>query len=237
MTDVPIDELEPLSREPTAAIIAERLRFAIMRGSFPPGSQLGEVELAGRLGVSRGPLREAMQRLVAEGLVRAERHRGLFVVDLDIEDVRDVYAARLTVEQAAARRVLRSPDRAAAIEELAAAQQAIVDAADSGDLIALGDADQEFHATLVRVAGSPRLQRMAQTLLTETRMCLAALQQTNPRPAELVIEHGELLEAVRLGDERILLNLLDVHMSSAVHNIEADLADNDPDTDDVALAR
>src|SRR5687768_17078754 len=160
-----LSELEPVERRSTAAIVAERIRTAIMRGTFPPGSQLGEVELAGRLGVSRGPLREAMQRLVAEGLVRAERHRGLFVVDLDIEDVRDVYAARLTVEQAAARRILRAPDRTAAIAELEAAQQAIVDAAASGDPTALGDADQDFHTTLVRAAGSPRLQRMAQTLL------------------------------------------------------------------------
>ncbi|MGH3815020.1 MAG: GntR family transcriptional regulator, partial [Pseudonocardiaceae bacterium] len=62
--------LQPVSRQSTAAIIADRLRDAITRGAFPPGAQLGEVELAGRLGVSRGPLREAMQRLVQEGLLR-----------------------------------------------------------------------------------------------------------------------------------------------------------------------
>ncbi|MDQ3150864.1 MAG: GntR family transcriptional regulator, partial [Actinomycetota bacterium] len=90
-----MSDLEPVSRESTAAIIAERLRDAIMRGVFPPGTQLGEVDLAGRLGVSRGPLREAMQRLVQEGLLRGERHRGLFVIDLGLADVRDVYAARL----------------------------------------------------------------------------------------------------------------------------------------------
>ncbi|MGH3907255.1 MAG: GntR family transcriptional regulator, partial [Pseudonocardiaceae bacterium] len=98
--------LQPVSRRSTAAIIADRLRDAITRGAFPPGAQLGEVELAGWLGVSRGPLREAMQRLVQEGLLRGERHRGLFVVELGIEDVRDIYAARLAVEQAAARMVL-----------------------------------------------------------------------------------------------------------------------------------
>lgn len=211
-------DLEPVSRESTAAIIAQRLRDAIMRGVFPPGTQLGEVDLAGRLGVSRGPLREATARLVQEGLLRSERHRGLFVVDLGMDDVRDVYAARLAVEQAAARMVLGA-DRAAALVELSAAQDAVEAAADP---VALADADHAFHTTLVRVSGSPRLQRMAQTLLAETRMCLAALQATGPEPAELVAEHRALLEAVRRGDEALLLDLLERHMGDAVARIEAD---------------
>src|SRR3954467_10018607 len=94
-------ELEPVDRKSTPALVADQLRSAIMRGTFPPGAQLGEVELAARLGVSRGPLREAMQRLVAEGLLPSERHRGLFVRDLDAADVRDVYTARSAVERAA----------------------------------------------------------------------------------------------------------------------------------------
>ena len=103
-------QLEPVSRQSTAAIIADRLRDAITRGAFPPGAQLGEVDLAARLGVSRGPLREAMQRLVQEGLLRGERHRGLFVVELGLADVHDIYAARLVVEQAAAGLILRGGD-------------------------------------------------------------------------------------------------------------------------------
>ncbi len=221
-----MSDLEPVSRESTAAIIAERLRGAIMRGVFPPGTQLAEVDLAGRLGVSRGPLREAMQRLVQEGLLRGERHRGLFVIDLGLADVRDVYAARLAVEQAAARTLLAG-DRAAALVELSAAQDAIEAAAP--DPVALADADSAFHTTLVRVSGSPRLQRMAQTLLAETRMCLAALQATEPEPAGLVAEHRALLDAARAGDEATLLRLLARHMSDAVARIEAEHG-NDQDT-------
>ena len=107
-----VSELEPVSRRSTAEIVADRIRAAIMRGTFAPGTQLGEVDLANRLGVSRGPLREAMQRLVAEGLLRSERHRGLFVRELGPDDVRDVYLARTAVERAAALKVLEG-DRAA----------------------------------------------------------------------------------------------------------------------------
>ncbi|HEU0088382.1 MAG TPA: GntR family transcriptional regulator [Pseudonocardiaceae bacterium] len=217
-------ELEPISRRSTAAIIADRLRDAITRGGFAPGAQLGEADLAARLGVSRGPLREAMQRLVQEGLLRAERHRGLFVVELGIEDVRDIYAARLAVEQAAARMVVQQGRREAAVIALTAAQQSIVTAAASGDPVCLADADQDFHITLVRSSGSPRLQRMVQTLLAETRMCLIALQATHPPPELLVVEHGALLDAVADGEEARLSALLEAHMADAVSRIEADLA-------------
>ncbi|MQA16439.1 MAG: FCD domain-containing protein [Pseudonocardiaceae bacterium] len=228
--------MEPVSRESTAAIVADRLRSAITRGSFPPGTQLGEVDLAARLGVSRGPLREAMQRLVQEGLLRSERHRGLFVVDLGLDDVCDVYAARLAVEQAAARMVLRG-DRAGAVAALTVAQRDIVTAAAVGEPEALADADEAFHTTLVRVSGSPRLQRMAQTLLAETRMCLAALQNTGPEPTDLVAEHRVLLEALGDGDESRLTALLEEHMHDAVARIEHDLGGRGRDHDGVALAR
>src|ERR1700754_1550329 len=101
-----------------------------MRGAFSPGAQLGEVELAGRLGVSRGPLREAMQRLVAEGLLRSERNRGIFVRDLGEADVRDVYTARLAVEQAAGRLVLSGGGAMIAGVLLTEALRAIEEAAE-----------------------------------------------------------------------------------------------------------
>lgn len=230
-------DLEPVSRESTAAIVASRLREAIMRGTFPPGSQLGEVDLAGRLGVSRGPLREAMQRLVAEGVLRSERHRGLFVVTVDEADVEDVYAARLAIERAAALRIMGG-DRAAAAAELDAALDRLAEAAASDDPVAVADADAEFHQSLVATSGSPRLLRMAQQLLTETRMCLTALQDNAPAPADLVAEHRALVDAICSGDVDLLLSRLDEHMADAVARIVRDIrsAAARPDTiDDTAL--
>src|SRR5881392_3540113 len=93
-------KISPLDRVPTASRIADQLREAVMSGALPQGSQVGEVNLAAQLGVSRGPVREAMQRLVQEGLMRSISHRGIFVAALTDGDVRDVYAARLAVESA-----------------------------------------------------------------------------------------------------------------------------------------
>jgi DNA-binding GntR family transcriptional regulator len=215
---VDLSDLEPVERRSTAAIVADRIREAIMRGTLPPGTQLGEVELATRLGVSRGPLREAMQRLVAEGLLRSERNRGLFVRDLDAADVRDVYTARTAVERAAGL-LLMAGDRAAAARRLTAALVAMEEAA--GDPVALADADHAFHAELVAAAGSPRLRRMADALLVETRMCLAALQDTAPPADALLAEHRELRDAVRDGNAERLTAVLEAHMADAVERILA----------------
>jgi DNA-binding GntR family transcriptional regulator len=222
---VDLSDLEPVERRSTAAIVADRIREAIMRGTLPPGTQLGEVELATRLGVSRGPLREAMQRLVAEGLLRSERHRGLFVRDLDAADVRDVYIARTAVERAAGL-LLMSGDRAAAAGKLTAALVAMEEAA--GDPVALADADHAFHAELVAASGSPRLRRMADALLVETRMCLAVLQDTVPPPDALLAEHRALRDAVRDGNVERLTAVLEAHMADAVERILAPLTTAPP---------
>ncbi len=220
MTDMLIEAagLEPVHRASTPSLVADQLRRAIMRGVFPPGTQLGEVDLAARFGVSRGPLREAMQRLVAEGLLRSERHRGLFVRDLDDADVRDVYTARLAVERAAGLLILAG-DPAPALARLEVAVAGMAAAAAADEPVALADADQAFHAELVAASGSPRLRRMAEGLLVETRMCLAALQDTAPDPNELVAEHQGLLEALSSGDAERFNTALEKHMSDAVDRI------------------
>lgn len=170
-----LGELEPVPRKSTVEIVSDELRSAIMYGSLEPGAQLGEAELASRLGISRGPLREAMQRLVQEGLLVSEPHRGLFVITLDEGDVEDVYLARLAIEREACRLIM-ARNRGEAVARLTDALDALVEAAGKRDRVAMSDADQAFHEVLVSSSGSPRLERMAHTLLVETRMCLNALQ-------------------------------------------------------------
>ncbi len=211
-------KLEPVPRRSTAALIADQLRSAIMYGSLAPGDQLGETDLASQLGVSRGPLREAMQRLVQEGLLRSERHRGLFVRELAPEDVRDIYIARLAIERAACKLIMRG-NRGEALARLTAALQELVSAAQTRDRVAMSDADQTFHQTLVSCSGNSRRERMTQTLLVETRMCLTVMQDAYPEPNELVEEHQKLLDAITEGDEELLLHLIESHMLDAVDRI------------------
>ncbi|SDX71578.1 DNA-binding transcriptional regulator, GntR family [Amycolatopsis xylanica] len=213
-----LTNIEPVSRESTAGIIARQLRAAIMSGALAPGTQLGESELAARFQVSRGPLREAMQRLVSEGLLRSERHRGLFVIDLEPSDVLDIYTARTAIERAAVLLILRG-DIAAAADRLDATVREMASAAHDDDPAALSTADLRFHEALIEASGSKRLVRMASTLLIETRMCLTALQDTYNDVEERVGEHTQIIEALRAGDERAVLALLDAHMEDAVRRL------------------
>ena len=213
-----LGELEPVPRRSTVEIVYDELRTAILYGQLEPGEQLGEADLAGRLGISRGPLREAMQRLVQEGLLHSEPHRGLFVVTLDRSDVEDVYRARLAIERAACVLVMER-NRGEAVARLTEALDHLVEAARERDRVKMSDADQAFHEVLVSSSGSPRLERMAHTLLVETRMCLNALQDTYPEPEELVEEHRRLVDAISDGEEERLLRLIEEHMLDSIERL------------------
>jgi DNA-binding GntR family transcriptional regulator len=209
-------DLQPVNQDSTAAIIARQLRAAIMSGALSPGTQLGEADLAARFQVSRGPLREAMQRLVQEGLLRSERNRGLFVIELEPADVFDIYIARNAIEQAAARLILRGNRGGVVADLLATVHDELAAAIRAGDTAAIGDADGRFHEEFVRASGSKRLTRMAGTLLVESRMCIGALQRTYQPDEDQLAEHGALVDGLRAGNEIALLKLIESHMEDAV---------------------
>ena len=97
-----VDNIVPPALRGTSTVIADQLRERILDGSFAPGEQISEVQLAARLKMSRGPVREAVQRLAQEGLLVSHRNRGVFVIELDASDIEDVYRGRRAVEKEAA---------------------------------------------------------------------------------------------------------------------------------------
>lgn len=214
------ESLAPLRRESTASIIADQLRAGIMDGRFAPGQQMSEVWLAQQLEVSRGVLREAMQRLVQEGLLRSERYRGLFVIDLDMDDVQDIYLAREAIERAAVQTLIRRRDPGAS-DPLFKIVRRMETAARSRRGSSLAQLDLKFHAQLVEASGSPRLKRAMGSLLVETQMCLTRLPQRYPDPSELVAEHRELLAAIFTRDEPRALDLVGAHMADAIERLSS----------------
>ncbi|MET3812410.1 GntR family transcriptional regulator [Arthrobacter sp. UYEF3] len=213
-----MQRFEPVVRESTPSIIAGKLRTAIGLGQIPAGAQLGEAEIAKELGVSRGPLREAMQRLTQEGLLISIRNRGIFVITMTDEEVRDMYVARTAVERAASELILQKGGKEVATQLLNTVK-AMKKAADKGDLDAMSEADMEYHATLVAAARSTRLTRMHNTLLTETRMCLTALEKKYPDPHARVAEHQAIAEALAKGDDVLVGKLLISHMEDALERL------------------
>lgn len=213
------DFITPVEQVSTPSIVADKLRQAIAYGELVPGTQLGEVELARRFGVSRGPVREGMQRLAQEGLLIAIRNRGVFVNSMDADEIRDMYLAREAIERTASRQVLQG-DYAAAGDALLAV---VDEMAAAGDLDDVSEADMRFHELLVELAGSPRLSRLQQTFLVETRMCVHALADTYDDPTDRVNEHQALACAIQSGDVALTDKLMLAHMEDAVERLIARL--------------
>jgi DNA-binding GntR family transcriptional regulator len=210
--------LVPHVAESMPSVVASKLREAIVQGELVPGAQLIEVQLAAQLGVSRGPLREAMQRLVQEGLLRSERNRGLFVVELGPDDVRDIYIVRRAVDQAAAKLLLEKDTAPLArrLREILSRMSAV---AKRGDRVALSNADMEFHEAFVEASGSARLMRMARTFLAETRLCMTALEPTYGSLTGVVTEHTAILKALTEHDEAKLMAAIEAHMGDALERL------------------
>ena len=181
-----------LPRATLSVQVAERIRDDILSGAQRPGAQLNEMELALEFGVSRGPLREAMQRLIQEGLLRSEPHRGVFVPDLTEADLVDVYFVRATLEAAAVRRVVAGDRRAAVAARLTAIAEGMDNAMRAGDWAAGGALHLAFPPALVGGPGGERLSRTYATVQAETRLCLHRLMGGYRRSEALAVEHRRL---------------------------------------------
>ena len=217
----PLAGLDPVVQESTPAIIARALRRAISDGTFGPGDQLGEAALARSLGVSRGPLREAMQRLTQEGLLVSHRNRGLFVPELTAESVSDMYLLRTTIETAALDRILETGVGAETADALDRAVDAMAVLADEPRSAAMVAADLDFHHELVEAANSPRLSRVHETVLVETSMCLHAMSATYTDATSRLSEHRRIADAIRAGRAGRARALLVEHMDDGHARVRA----------------
>ena len=210
--------LVPIVQASTASLIADQLREAIADGEFPPGAQLGEAALAARLGVSRGPLREAMQRLTQEGLLVSRRNRGLFVMELDEPAIRDIYLARGAVERTAVSTVIDNGWHDVSERLLATVQEMAAYDGEPGhhEVSAL---DMRFHRELVLAARSPRLALMHATLLTQVRMCMTRMEHTYDDVEVRMREHAGIAEAIAAQDADAADRALTAHMEDGLRRV------------------
>jgi DNA-binding GntR family transcriptional regulator len=210
------DSPTQIPRATFASMVGERIRSSIIDGTLPPGSQLNEVELATNYGVSRGPVREALQRLIQEGLLRSAPHRGVFVPVMTSEDIDDIYLAREALETAAVRRITGTPRAASVYKALDRIVRSMSQAEAAGDWQTVADRDLDFHTELVSEAGSPRLERMFTTVISETRLCLGVLTAAEGARDDLVDEHRRVSEMIREGDTEGAVGVLKKHFDDAV---------------------
>jgi GntR family transcriptional regulator, gluconate operon transcriptional repressor len=190
----PLRQVETLS-ERTAEVLRER----ILAGDFGMGERLVEASIARQLRISRGPVREALTQLRAEGLVREEPRRGSFVVDLTVEDVKEIYELRAAIEARAARLIIEDRNLEA-LEELREVLRRLRQAADGGDRDLFRRLDLYFHERLCLLSGNGRLHRVfvgyASVLGLLFRFELTRIYTTQASLQDLYAEHEELFAAI-----------------------------------------
>ncbi|MGI8312514.1 GntR family transcriptional regulator [Saccharopolyspora hattusasensis] len=219
---------EPRVPKPTlAAVVTSQIRERIVAGAYPPGTQFNEGELAARFATSRGPVREALQRLVQEGLLTSTPHKGIAVRVLIADDLDDLYFARAAVERAALQRLTARGAPATLIANLEQAVEQLAQAVDNEDWDHVSAADLRFHQHLVNAARSERLSLMYASLADQTRLGLNLMLGTYKGHTDLVDEHRELLKLLSSGDRQALLDALDRHFGDAMitlrHHIDTQL--------------
>ncbi|MBE7700509.1 GntR family transcriptional regulator [Oerskovia sp. Sa1BUA8] len=212
--------MSPVTRPSTVDLITVELRNAIYSGVLRVGSPLREIEIAGQLGVSRGPLREAAQRLVQEGLLTATPGRGLSVVRIGLDRVPALYEARKTVETAAARLAVARADQAG-IAAVRAAHDELVSAGRSEDARRIGDADLNVHWALVAASGNPWLVRWMTTLIVEVRVASFTVSGEYAVRKDSAEYHEDIVDRLEARDADGLVAAITANLDGAVERLLA----------------
>ena len=208
-----------------AVDIAARLRAAILGGHFGPGEQLREEPIARSMGVSRGPVREALVQLEREGLVVIRRNRGAFVAQLSREDLEEVHTLRVVLERLAVRRAVRFADPAA-LAEMQAVVDAMAAAAERGITEQqAAELDVRFHDLIYRAANHRRLYDAWANLRPQIHIVLLNRNVAHEDFREyLVWSHHAILDALRQRDEERAIAILDDHLHGSYERVAVSYA-------------
>lgn len=174
------------------------IREGIVSGAYAPGAHLTAQGLAGASGISRTPVREAMRRLHAEGLISFIPNRGAFVTRLDERDVVKIYDLRVVLEGYAAETAAReaSPAQIADLEALARVMTAVGDS----DIDQIAGLNNDFHKRIVLAAANPRLEASLASIV-EAPLVLRTFRRYSPGELRRsVSQHLELVEAISARD-------------------------------------
>ncbi|RPH64470.1 MAG: GntR family transcriptional regulator, partial [Burkholderiales bacterium] len=192
-------------------IAIERLREAIVDGQYAFGEQLSEATLAGRLGISKTPVREALLRLQTEGLVEIHPQRGTFVFSLDEAGVAAVCRFREIIETAALGEAMQR-DAADLLARLDANVRDMAQAHAAHDLRALPRLDQAFHETLLACCGNAYLQASYELVAHKIRALRARLPEENERVGDCQANHARIVRQIRTGSIAKSQALLAAHI-------------------------
>lgn len=222
-SDLIESEDKTLSGQTTAA-----LREAIVKGVIGPGEKLNEPKLAEQFQVSRGPLREAIRRLVAMRLVRHIPHVGATVITLDLSSIMELYDVREVLEGKAAFLAAQNmnDEEIARLKELLEIHRQHY-ANNAGEYMQ-AEGDFDFHYQIIKGCGNQMLtHQLCHELYHLIRMFRFQTSRFKARSNRALIEHEQLIYAIEQRDPQLAEMLMRRHIARAKDSIEASLTDTD----------
>lgn len=213
-------------------LVYRELREAILSGVYRPGQMLRQEELANRLGVSRAPLREALPRLVAEGLVVRLPRRGYAVASLDPAEIAEIFELRALIEEKAARIATerRTAEDVASLRAIAEQMKAIQ--SDRSEDIALwSNLNFKFHDRLLASSGLEHFRRLAGSLRREADAYIRTEIGITGELHEAQGEHELIIDAFDAGDAERVGCLTREHCEHTAQRLLGGLKHRDSDSD------
>ena len=199
--------------------MVDELRRSILQGDRAPGDVLAETEIATRLGVSRGPVREALAVLEREGLVVSPPNRRARVVELGLRDIEEIYSMRGSLEALAAQRAVRNITDAD-LEGMRATLREMSVAFDRRDLVGMSRLDVAFHDHIYAASRHRRLQRAWADLRSQVVLFLVHRNTHALTSREVVVgEHEAIVAALVDRNADRLTRLIDDHLLGAYERL------------------
>jgi phosphonate utilization transcriptional regulator len=202
--------IELLQSHSLTTLAQREVERMILSGELPSGAKLNEAEIATRLGVSRGPVREAFRGLEEAGLVRTEKNRGVFVRIIAVDEADQIFELRATFDQMAGRKLAATVTDEQK-KELRALLDRMEKATARGDLDAYHEVNLRFHDALVEFAGNQKLLQAYRRVVNELNLFRRHSLAQNDRLPNSAREHRRILEAVGSGNAELAGSLLFEH--------------------------
>jgi DNA-binding GntR family transcriptional regulator len=199
--------------------VYQRLRDDILAGAIPPGTSLSVPRLAAQLGTSRTPAREAVQRLIADGLAVHVPHAGARVVELDEGAVRDVLTVREALDGIAARQaaILMTADEIDALRETVTRQEgSLADPADQPRDVGF---DLDFHGQIRAAARNPTLNDALKRIEALAHLHGSRLWQNEEHRRSAAVEHRRIYEAISTGDPEGARRAAEAHVRAIARRL------------------
>lgn len=206
--------------------VLEALREAIVTGELKPGQALIEVELAAQLGVSRAPLREALQNLIHEGLVETIPYKGSIVRRLSRSDIEELYSLRSVLEIFAIQRIIaqNDPQNAVALRQ---SFDMMLEAAQNGDLKEVNRIDRQFHDMLIELSQHHLLAQTWASVSMRVSQVMALTNRRNTNITQIAYNHLPIIDAIAEGNEAQAIALISQHVASSGGLIVEDWHDSE----------